>query len=199
MTKKELEFVNYVKSECKKYNVKCDLRKTKYVKLSGSIKCSGYFESDDVRPVLVCSMNRKDWIEILAHEFCHLTQWVEKFKLWDPAMESMNIVDNWLNGEDVSNIQYHAGLCRDLELDNEKRTVKLIKKFGLKVNIDQYIKKANSYILFYNHMLSTRRWTRPNNSPYGNKRLVNAMPSNFRIKYTKTPKHLEKIYIEENI
>ena len=56
MNKKEKEFVNYVKSECKKYGVKCDLRKTKYVKLSGNIKCSGYFDEDGLS--LVCSMNR---------------------------------------------------------------------------------------------------------------------------------------------
>ena len=46
MNKKEKQFVSYVKSECKKYGVKCDLRKTKYVKLSGNIKCSGYFDEE---------------------------------------------------------------------------------------------------------------------------------------------------------
>ena len=43
MNKKTKDFIKYVKSECKKYGVKCDLRNTKYVKLSGNIKCSGYF------------------------------------------------------------------------------------------------------------------------------------------------------------
>ncbi len=38
MNKKTKDFIKYVKSECKKYGVKCDLRNTKYVKLSGNIK-----------------------------------------------------------------------------------------------------------------------------------------------------------------
>ncbi len=41
MNKKTKDFIKYVKSECKKYGVKSDLRNTKYVKLSGNIKCSG--------------------------------------------------------------------------------------------------------------------------------------------------------------
>ena len=151
MNKKEKEFVNYVKSECKKYGVKCDLRKTKYVKLSGNIKCSGYFDEDT--PALVCSMNRPDWIEILAHEFSHLTQWIDQIPLWKKCMVSMPLVDEWLQGDEVPDIKKHLAVSRELELDNEKRSVKIIKKFGLDVNIDNYIKKANAYIFFYNRLI----------------------------------------------
>ncbi len=79
-TKKELEFIQFVKDECKKYGVKCSLRNVNYVKLSGNIKCSGWF--DETIPELVSALNRKDWIEILAHEYSHLTQWVENIELW---------------------------------------------------------------------------------------------------------------------
>jgi hypothetical protein len=56
VTEKEKEFIKFVKAECKKHKVKCDLRKTKYVKLSGSIKCSGWFDSE--KRELVCSTYR---------------------------------------------------------------------------------------------------------------------------------------------
>ena len=84
MNRKEKEFVEYVKSECKKYGVKCDLRKTGYLILSGNIKCSGYF--DPAVPTLVCATKQDKWIEILAHEFGHFTQWVDQTTLWKKAM-----------------------------------------------------------------------------------------------------------------
>jgi phosphorylcholine metabolism protein LicD len=197
MNKKEKEFVKYVKSECKKYGVKCDLRKTKYVRLSGNIKCSGYFDED--APALVCSMNRKDWIEILAHEFSHLTQWVEQIDIWKKCMVSMPLVDDWLQGEDVPNIKKHLAVSRELELDNEKRSVRIIKKFGLDVDIDNYIKKANAYIFFYTRLLATRKWATPNNSPYTNKRIIEKMPTYFRRDYSIIPSKIEKVFIEENL
>jgi hypothetical protein len=48
-------------------------------------------------------------------------------------------------------------------------------------------------------MLQTRKWSKPTNSPYTNKRIVAAMPDSFRMDYTKLPKRLEKLYKEENI
>ncbi len=197
MNKKAKDFIKHVKSECKKYGIKCDLRRTKYVRLSGNIKCSGYFDEDE--PALVCSMNRPDSLEILAHEFGHLTQWIEQIDLWKKCMKSMPLVDDWLSGKDVPNIKKHLAASRDLELDNEKRAVKIIKKFELDIDIQRYIKKANAYVLFYNYMLATRKWGTPNNSPYKNKRLIEAMPGHFRMNYNSIPKRIEKIFIEENI
>jgi hypothetical protein len=197
MNKKAKDFIKYVKSECKKHGIKCDLRRTKYVRLSGNIKCSGYFDEDE--PALVCSMNRPDSLEILVHEFGHFTQWLEQIDLWKKCMVSMPLVDEWLGGKDIPNIKKHLGTSRDLELDNEKRAVKLIKKFDLDIDIERYIKKANAYVMFYNRMLATRKWATPNNSPYKNKRLIEAMPAHFRMNYKTIPKRLEKIFIEENI
>lgn len=197
MTKKELAFIQFVKSECKKYGVKCSLRNTTYVKLSGNIKCSGWF--DEEVPELVCSMNRTDWIEILAHEFSHLTQWVEQIDLWKKCMVSMPKVDEWLSGEPVRNIAKYLADSRDLELDNEKRAVKVIKRFNLNVDIDRYIRKANAYVFFYNRLRETRQWCTPGRSPYTNERLIAAMSNTFRMDYTKIPKRIEKIFIEENI
>lgn len=111
----------------------------------------------------------------------------------------MPLVDEWLEGKDIPNIKKHLATSRDLELDNEKRAVKLIKKFDLDIDIERYIKKANAYVFFYNHMLATRKWASPKNSPYRNKRLIEAMPAHFRMNYKTTPKRIEKIFIEENI
>jgi hypothetical protein len=204
MTKKQEAFLDFVKSECKKHGVRCDLRKVSYLRLSGNIKCSGYFDDDDNNyPKLVVAANKKDWLEILVHEYCHMTQWLDqksgKFKNWDPALRSILVVNDWLSGKKVRNIKYHMAKVRDLELDNEKRSVKMIKKWNLGIDLDMYIKKANAYILFYNHILTTRRWSKPKNNPYGNKRLIDAMSTSFRMSYKTNSKKVQKIFTEENI
>ena len=188
-------FIDHVKSECDHYHIKCDLRNTTYVKISDSIKASGYF--DESVPTLVCSMKRKDSIEILAHEYGHLTQWVDNISLWKAVEVSMPKLDSWLGGKEVLDIADHIAVCRDLELDNEKRTIEIIKKFKLPIDLADYRKKANSYVMFYNYMLISRRWCTPKNSPYSNKRIIEAMPAKFSMDYTKLPKRIEKIFTEE--
>jgi hypothetical protein len=195
MNKNAKDFIKFVKSECKSNGIKCDLRNTKYVKLSGNIKCSGYF--DEEGPALVCSMNRPDSLEILAHEFGHFTQWIEQIDLWKAVNTSMPLVDDWLSGEEVPNIKKHLAVCRDLELDNEKRAVKIIKKFDLDIDIDRYIKKANAYIFFYTRLLATRKWCTPKNSPYSNNKIIEVMPTYFRRDYSIIPKKIEIIFIEQ--
>lgn len=195
MTTNDKLFIDHVKAECKAYGVKCDLRKVKYVKLGANIKASGYF--DESVPTLVCSMNRPDSLEILTHEFGHLTQWVEQIPIWVDSPDSLTFVDEWLSGKDVPDIKYHLGMCRDLELDNEKRAVKLIKKHGLSIDLDHYVRKANSYVQFYNYMFYSRRWCTPQNSPYGNKRLIESMPNKFNMQYKEIPKKYLQIFTEE--
>jgi hypothetical protein len=188
-------FIAFVKAECRKEGVKCDLRNTKYVKVTNSIKASGYF--DETVPTLVCSMGRKDSVEILVHEYCHLTQWKEQIPLWKACVKSMALLDHWLEGNSVVNIKKHIANCRDLELDNEKRSVQLIKDFELPIDTESYIKKANSYVHFYNYMLISRRWCNTKNSPYSNKKLIEAMSPKFNMNYKKLPKRIEKIFTEE--
>jgi hypothetical protein len=62
-----------------------------------------------------------------------------------------------------------------------------------------YVKKANAYVQFYNWMLVTRKWSKPNNSPYKNKNLVAAMSNKFNMKYDSLSPKLEKIFKTENI
>jgi len=197
MTQKELNFIEFVKNQCFEYGVKCRLKNVTYVKLSGNIKCSGYFDSEV--PELVVAMNRKDWIEILVHEYCHLTQWVEQIPLWNKSATSLGKIDIWLSGGEVKSINRHLGVARDLELDNEKRSVALIKEWGLKVDVEHYIQKANAYVQFYNYMGITRRWSKPGNSPYSNENLINEMPDKFNMNYKKMSKKVEKVFKQENI
>lgn len=193
----EAEFIKYVKQECKKHNIKCVLKNTKTVKLDGSSRCSGYFDEES----LVVAMKRPDAIQILVHEYGHLTQWVDQCKIWvrSTNQQSHDKLYRWLAGENIKDIKEAVEICRDLELDNEKRSVKIIQRFNLNIDTDLYIKKANAYIQFYNYLLISRRWCNPSNTPYKNNNLVEVMSDRFDMNYKKLSKKLLKIFEEENI
>ena len=197
MTQKEAEFLKWVKDQCKKHGIKTRLKNVSYLKLSGNIKCSGYFCETD--RVLAVAMNKPDWLEILVHEYCHLTQWVDGIDLWKKGGVGITKVDEWLAGKKVAKIKKYLGYNRDLELDNEKRSVALIKEWGLNVDLDMYIKKANAYVQFYNYLYYSRRWSKPGNSPYGNPKIVEAMPNKFNLKYSDMSKRLLYLFTSENI
>jgi hypothetical protein len=108
-------------------------------------------------------------------------------------------LDEWLTGEEVEDIDQHISNCRDLELDNEKRTVEVIKKFNLDVDIDHYIKKANAYVQFYNYMKYSRRWCTPERSPYTNEKIISSMPNEFNMDYTAIPENIKQLFIQEKI
>jgi hypothetical protein len=196
-TRNEIKFIEHVKRECKKHDFKCSLRPVKYVKLTENIKCSGWFDEDT--KMLVVSMNRPDWIEILAHEYSHFTQYIDQIPQWKKSSVSLGYLDDWLNGKKIKNIEYHIDNCRDLELDNEKRSVKLIKKFNLNVDLNNYVRKANAYLHFYNYIKISRRWSKPDNSPYKNKVVKSAMSTRFNMNYNNLSPRLEKIFREQNI
>ena len=192
------EFIKHVKQECKKHNVKCVLKNTKTVKLTDdNDRCSGYFDEES----LVVAMNRPDALQILVHEYCHLTQWVEQCDSWVASVknESHDKLYRWLAGDDIKDIKKAISICRDLELDNEKRAIKMIKRFNLPIDIDIYIKKANAYVQYYNYLPISRKWCSPKNTPYKNNRLVELMSSKFNMNYDKLTKRLLKAFTEENI
>jgi hypothetical protein len=201
MTRNDKRFIAHVKSECKRYGVTCDLRDTTYVKLSPTIHCAGWFDSDDKR--LVVSMKRNDALSILVHEYAHLTQWQDalkgKFDLWNTSATSLYRVDAWLKGKRIHRIHHHLSITRDLELDNERRSVKLIKRFGLSIDTKTYIRRANAYVHLYNWMYYTRRWCKPKNSPYDNIRVLNEMSTKFNMNYSAMSTKVYNAFYEANI
>ena len=197
MNKVQSEFVEYVKAKCKLYNIKFELRKVTYLRISGNIHCAGYFDGDDKR--LVVAWKHSNWLETLVHEYCHMNQWIEQCPSWVNMGDGPESIDRWLGGEDILDIDTHISAVRDMELDNEQRSTEVIRKWGLGIDIVGYIKKANAYVYFYNWIKETRRWSNPKNSPYGNQYIIEVMPTNFDNDYTIIPKNIKKVYKEQNI
>jgi hypothetical protein len=203
MNKEISNFIEFVKSECKKHGVKFKPYKRSYVKLTDDIKCGGYFDdgSDSGKPELAFAQGREDFIELMVHEYCHMTQWLEGIELWEVCSDSMTIIDEWLSGKEHPKklVECSINNSRDLELDNEKRAVKIFKEWNLPVNIDLYVKKANAYVNFYNYMKTTRKWSNPGNSPYTNKNILEAMSDKFDMNYRELTPGLIELYKKEKI
>lgn len=189
-------FRKHVKRVCDEYDVTLDLRRAEKVKVSANIKCTGYFDGEERR--LVVAMNHKDSLGILVHEFCHLMQYIEytegKFRLWGTATKALAKIDAWLEGEPITNLARNIGYARSLELDNEKRTVAMIKKWQLPIDLDDYIRKANAYVLSYNWVHKKRRWSVPPHTPYNTPLVYNGMSNKFNMKYSHMSRRIQELF-----
>jgi hypothetical protein len=199
MDKNTQTFIDYVKSECKKHKVKFKPYKRGYVKLADGVKCGGFFDDSDHPAVLAFAQGREDFLGLMVHEYCHMTQWLEKIPLWKEAEDGLSRMWDWLSGTEVEDIDGAINIARNLELDNEKRTVEMIKKWNLPIDVNEYIKKANAYIIFYNYLRISRKWSDPTNSPYRNQNIVDAMSDKFDMDYENLSPELEELYKREKI
>jgi hypothetical protein len=163
------------------------------------VKCGGFFDDSAKPPVLAFAQGREDFLGLMVHEYCHMTQWIDQIPLWAEAETALSIMWNWLAGEDHEDIDWAIGIARDLELDNEKRTTEMIIKWNLPIDPVEYVKKSNAYVLFYNYIKTTRKWSEPDNSPYTNMNIVNAMSDKFDMDYEKLSDELLEIYKREKI
>jgi len=199
----EKTFIKIVKAKCKEFNIKLILKNTEGIKLDNGDEVGGYF--DHIAMKLVCPMKNKYYLYLLVHEFSHMEQWIEQIDLWKKTERNENTgqsMDKWLEGNKVRNISTTVDNVKWLELDCEKRAVKNIKKYKLPINIPQYIQAANAYILFHNHIKSTRRWCSENSPTESkNKELWSLCPTKFMPAsyYHTIPKRIYKKFIKLEI
>lgn len=190
------QFIKFVRQECKTHGIKFLLKRSKYVIVSKTIKCSGWFDAEAKE--LVVAGKSRNWLATLVHEYAHLTQWVDQCKEWRAA-EGIENIDDWLNGKKIKNPKRALAKTRDLELDNEKRSVKLIKDWELPIDIKDYTQRANAYVQFYNYMFYTRRWCTPKNSPYRNPKIYKYMPTVFNMNYKVLSEKYKKVFEDAGI
>jgi hypothetical protein len=144
--------------------VHIELRPTKSIYHAGG-ECSGWYDdgkagvSDEPgRREIIVSCGREDWLGVFAHEYCHFTQ--DEDGMFETLDE--NEFWNWLEGKremTPEEVQSYMISSRELEADNERRTMAMIEKYGLSIEQAGYAKKANSYCLFYNTVARDRKWS----------------------------------------
>lgn len=124
----------------------------------------------------IVSMQNKMGFEILIHEYCHYLQWKEDRKYFLKLINNCAIVFDWIDGKFFKKdiIDYAIMGVIELELDCERRSLEQIKKYKLDVDVEDYCKAANSYLLFYNIVRETRKWY--GDTPYTTS-LNKSMPS----------------------
>lgn len=136
--------------------------------------CGGYFDYDSKE--FVVAMRNRMGFEILVHEYCHYLQWKEDRKYFLKMVKNCGIVFDWLDGKfyKKSILEKATRGVIELEWDCEKRAVDLIKKYKLDVDIPEYCRSANSYLLFYHIVRETRMWYKK--SPYNTKLTDGMLP-----------------------
>ena len=174
------KFLEMVKKDCKEKKVRLHLSKGRYVVMDGT-RCSGYFTSDEP-PTLAVAMGREtsEWFPTLVHEYCHMQQWLDDTKIWWNANTNTDLWD-WLSGKKELSSKKAFQSCMyalDCELDCERRSVKMIKHFGLPLKVDSYCQQANAYAYFYHLVYKHRRWYEVGKEPYNNRKIVSSMPKN---------------------
>lgn len=95
---------------------------------------------------------------IFVHEYSHFCQWRDKIPLWDVARIANNNFDEWLRGEKEYFSEEDLRYIQELELDCDKRALELIKVNNLPIDVNQYIKESNGYILSYNLIYQNREF-----------------------------------------
>ena len=160
---------------------------------------SGYFSELDNE--IVVGINTDSWIEVLVHEFCHYIQYTENCKEWQ-ALEmdndnACNLMWLWINKEielKEKEIDVIFKKVQSMELDCERRTVNLIKKYKLPIDVKQYITEANIYIYFYNFAAKNRLWFPSNIGPNSFKKLYSLVPKSMRGSRSKMSQEFYDIY-----
>jgi hypothetical protein len=143
-----------------------------------NIWCSGYFTDKTEPPLLAVATKRNDHFLILLHESQHIEQWVENKDFWNSANEAWDFIKKWLEGEDIECIEEKINTAQLLEIDCEKRAVAVLKNLGCpEEEIKKYIKKANSYLMYYPKMKKSRKWY--SFPPYDDLKCVENMPDMF--------------------
>jgi hypothetical protein len=160
--------------QCVDNNIELKLVPKDHVLVDHNIKCSGYFDDTS----LVVASGKKDWVDVLIHESCHLDQFIGKSKIYDKGGRGIIIIDEWLGGKNINKTRLYKSFQDSIlmELDCEKRTVKKIKKYKININITKYIQQVNAYLLSYWATYQNRKWYP---FPYNNPRIVKNMPKVF--------------------
>jgi hypothetical protein len=144
----------------------------------GGIECSGYYDGDDL--IVAGGAGKKEWLDVLVHESCHMDQFEDKFKYWDESEDGLVLLDDWLLGKKkrVSKEKLEEAIKNIimLELDCEKRSVKKMERYKIPFNKGLYIQKANSYLFSYWATLRDKKWFK---FPYENPKIYKKMPKHF--------------------
>lgn len=200
------QYIDQITQKAAQYGVEVSLIPQSRIPYSTctDLLVSGYFV-DRPHPQLAVGTDKplNDWLGILVHEACHMDQWIEQSTEWNNIIvqgrEAVDWIDDWIKGENnlPLPIEDLIDRARSVEWDCERRAHAAIIKYNLPIDPNQYAQKANAYVYFYNHLLKTRAWNGPHNSPYETQRVWSYAPNHFNDTTGKTPASLQNAFDQE--
>ena len=185
---KETEFVKHIRKHLEEYGFSLVFGKGKRVNVGGG-RCEGYFNYGKTKKErrIVVAGKSQTWLYILAHEYCHFLQLLEYPTWYSNKFDiSQDIVNNvsvgFINKKWTKRQIRNAFLLVAYnERDCERRTVKLLEKWGIPFNKDIYIKKANLYV-YLHHMWMNSHSLKTKFDVYKSAKLLNMLAGNFKVK-----------------
>jgi hypothetical protein len=151
------QFIGHAILDMIKHNVSIEF--CKYRKF-GDKDCSSFStNAEHKKPEFRLIYNNADpeeYFETIVHEYCHFLQWKYRVKLYEESYKALCKFNKWLKKDSKTLDIKHVRVIQAMEMECDKRAVKLIKKLDLPIDIPRYIQKSNSYILTYNYVYETR-------------------------------------------
>jgi hypothetical protein len=174
----------------------------------GGFEVHGFFVTNGKYPKgelgIATGDNSSEWIKVLIHESCHMEQMIEQDLNWtnnfiydgkyNKIKESLDLLEEWISGRNFSKsiIKELASSALNVELDCERRSAEKIKKYGLDINVEEYIQQSNSYIYFYRFIEESRMWYEK--TPYQTKEVWSKMPKSFNNDYSVISDEMKKLF-----
>lgn len=158
---------------------------------TNGVPVSGFFDYSQDIPIIVVATAKEEerWVTILAHEYCHATQWSENTQIWRDASKGDRVWE-WLEGKPLRNPRELTPYIRDMEADCERRTVRTLKELNAPFDLERYQRAANAYIHFYNVMAIERKWFAKGKAPYNTPEVLYEANPTLDLDFNKTPKRL---------
>lgn len=165
----------HVRKHCNEYGIK--LIEGNGLNINYEGRCSGVFDSENA--IIKIAKNNKYKLSVLVHEYCHFLQFIEN-KNWDcDGTDPSIILSDYLKGVNFSSdlLENARKQIILMERDCDIRSVNMIKKWKLPININLYIKQSNAYAYSYFYTFEKRKWL---GNIWKNKKILDIMPSHFR-------------------
>lgn len=172
---KRLTFIGEMISELVDNGITVQLFNKNSIEVESGGTISGGFD-DEGKTLEVCTDTDIDWMLTLTHEYCHFKQWKEG--MFDDVVQiaAFSVFDPWLSGDRTLTPKLLKKFIRAIqycEQDCEKRTIEILKNRGIDFDEEDYIRKANVYILSYEMTRRIRKWAE---EPMISKDLMDLVP-----------------------
>jgi hypothetical protein len=161
INKKMLE---YIENDLKNNGFKIIFKPRKYlvekVGKHNSMQYRGHFDEDG-KCIVVANVKEKTKIEILVHEYGHFIQWKKNTRLNKISNRCYDKVSDYMAGKRKTPKcvlkHYIINLIR-FEIEADQIGIKILKKFNIEFNEEEYIKSSNIYFFSWANVYYTGKW-----------------------------------------